>query len=75
MKEKDQGEPLTPEEIAWNMFAVENAIAQQRLEGLEPLPECIADMYRCARGEITTEEAIANLKRRYDRTGKPDTTP
>lgn len=40
-------------EIRLNLKAVENAVAQQRLEGLEAPPEVIEDMRRAARGEIT----------------------
>ena len=61
-------DPLTEEEIAANMFAVRNAIAQQRLEGLEPSPEVIGDLDRCARGQITIEEVIENICHRHDQT-------
>jgi len=30
------------QEIQWNLEAAENAIAQQRLEGLEPSPDLIS---------------------------------
>jgi hypothetical protein len=39
--------------------AMENALANQRLEGLEPDPQTIADSERWTRGEITIEEMIA----------------
>ena len=46
--------------ISRNLLAVENAIAQQRLEGLE-VPEDVAEeMKRAARGEIDIEEGIRN---------------
>jgi len=63
--------PLTEEEITANMFAVRISIAQQRLEGLEPSPEVIGDLERCARGEMTIEEVIENIRRRHDQTTKP----
>lgn len=44
--------------------AVEEAIASVRLEGLEPSPEAIADMYRMAVGEISIEEVIRRVKER-----------
>ena len=40
------------------MQAVENAIAQQRIECLEVPPDVIEDMKRAARGEISIEEGI-----------------
>ena len=36
------------QEILFNLKAVENAVAQQRLEGLEVPPEVIEDMKRAA---------------------------
>ncbi len=52
-----------------NLWAVENAIAQQRLEGLEPSQEVISDLERAARGEVTVKEVIANIGKRF-RNGK-----
>ena len=46
------------QKIKQNLRAVENAIAQQRLEGLEVPPDIIEEMKRAARGEIEIEEAI-----------------
>lgn len=46
------------------LWAIENAIAQQRLEGLEPSQEVVSDVHRVARGEITIEDAIANIGKR-----------
>jgi hypothetical protein len=46
------------------LWAIENAIAQQRLEGLEPSKEVVSDVHRVARGEITIEDAIANIGKR-----------
>ncbi len=48
-----------------NLKAVENAIAQQRLEGLEVPPEIVEEMNRAARGEIEIEEGIRNTIRRF----------
>lgn len=56
---------LNPEHIKRNLFAVENAIAQQRLEGLEVPPDVVEDMMRSARGEITIQEGISNTLRKF----------
>jgi hypothetical protein len=55
-----------PEEITKKkLWAIENAIAQQRLEGVE-LPEAfISDLHRAARGEITMEDVRANIGKRF----------
>jgi hypothetical protein len=53
------------QKISRNLKAVENAVAQQRLEGLEVPPEVIEDMKRAARGEIEIEEGIRNTVRRF----------
>jgi len=45
-------------------WAIENAIAQQRLEGLEPSPQVIADLRRVEQGEMTFAQVIANIKKR-----------
>ena len=43
---------LNEQDIHWNLKAVDNAIAQQRLEGLDVPLDVIADLKRAARGEI-----------------------
>ena len=48
-----------------NSWAIENAIAQQRLEGLEPSPAIIADLRRAEQGEIAISEVIANIEKRF----------
>jgi len=48
------------QKIRWNLQAVENAIAQQWLEGLVVPPEVIEEMKRAARGEIAIEDGIRN---------------
>ncbi|ANN65960.1 antitoxin VbhA family protein [Bordetella bronchialis] len=51
--------------LSWQRHrAVENAVASQRLEGLEVDAETIADMHRIADGEVTTEEIVEKVKRR-----------
>jgi hypothetical protein len=45
--------------------AIDNAIAQQRLEGLTVPPETIIDLERASRGEITTAQIIEKTIARY----------
>lgn len=47
--------------------AVENAIAQQTLEGLVVPEETIEDLHRYVRGEITIEECIAKALKKYQK--------
>jgi hypothetical protein len=47
--------------------AVSNAIASQRLAGLEPEAEFVVDLHRFARGECELNEALNNLKARFAR--------
>jgi len=51
--------------IRRNLKAVENAVAQQRLEGLAVAPAVVADMERAARGEIGIEEGIQNTREKF----------
>ncbi len=48
-----------------NLWAVENAVAQQRLEGLEPSQAVVFDLERAARGEISINDVIANIGKRF----------
>lgn len=48
-----------------NLWAVENAVAQQRLEGLEPSRAVVSDLERAARGEISVNDVIANIGKRF----------
>ncbi|MDL2321617.1 hypothetical protein LJC47_04670 [Desulfosarcina sp. OttesenSCG-928-B08] len=56
---------LSEQEIELNMRYVRNAIAQQRLEGLEVPEETVNDLKRVARGELTVEEGLRNVAIRY----------
>jgi len=60
-----------------NLQAVENAIVQQRLEGLEVPPDVAAEMKRAAKGEIDIEEGIRNtvLKFAHDKIQGPRPLP
>lgn len=53
------------QETRRNLKAVENAVAQQRLEGLVVPPEVIEDMQRAARGEIAIEDGIKMTYQRF----------
>ncbi len=53
------------QEIRFNLKAVENAVAQQRLEGLEVPSEVIEDMKRAARGEIEIADGIRNNYKKF----------
>jgi hypothetical protein len=45
-------------------FSIENAAAQQRLEGLTISPEALEDMRRVADDEMTTSQAIERVHAR-----------
>ena len=65
---KQQAEDFTmpsTQETRKNLKAVDNAIAQQMLEGLEVPPDVVEEMKRAARGEIEIEEGIRNTVRRF----------
>ncbi len=53
------------QKIRFNLKAVENAVAQQRLEGLEVPLEVIEDMKRAARGEIDIADGIRNTYEKF----------
>jgi len=59
-------ERIAERELELRMLTIENAVAQQELEGLKVSTETVADMLCVARGEITTEQAIANVHARLD---------
>ena len=54
----------TEQELAKRNLALENAIASQRLEGLEPDPQTIEDMQCVVRGEFGIEESLRRVKER-----------
>ena len=57
-------ERISEVELERRMLAVDNAVAQQELEGLTVSPEAVEDMRRVARGEMTAEQAVANVHAR-----------
>jgi hypothetical protein len=55
---------LTEQELAKRNIALENSIASQRIEGLEPDPKTIEDMQCVVRGEFGIEESLRRVKER-----------
>ena len=53
------------QEIRRNLKAVESAVAQQRIEGLEVPSDVIEQMKRAARGEIGIEEGIQKTRDKF----------
>ena len=53
------------QKIRQSLRSVENAVAQQRLEGLVVPPDIIEEMRLAAMGEIEIEEGIRNTVRRF----------
>ena len=53
------------------MRDVDEAIAQQELEGLKVSRATVEDMRRTTRGEITTEDVIRNIHTRLKQGGEP----
>lgn len=58
---------VTDQELAKRNLALENAIASQRLEGLEPDTQTIEDLKCVVRGEFGIEESIRCVKERIAR--------
>jgi hypothetical protein len=56
---------FSEQETRRNLKAVANAVAQQRLEGLDVLPEVIEAMQQAARGEIAIEDGIRNTYKKF----------
>ena len=56
---------LTEVEIQRNLYAVEDAVAQQELEGLKVPAETIEDMRKVARGEMSNHDLIRKLYSRF----------
>ena len=55
---------LTENEIAERRRHVSNAVANQRLEGVEPDAETMEDLERFASGELEFSDVLARLKER-----------
>jgi Antitoxin VbhA len=55
---------LSEQEQIQRQETVQNALASQRIEGLEPDAIVIEDAQKWSRGEITIDTAVANYKAR-----------
>jgi hypothetical protein len=56
---------LSEQQINFNLNAVDNAIAQQTLEGLTVSEDVIINLRKAARGEITVDECLKIELRKY----------
>ena len=54
----------TEQELAKRNMALENAIASQRLEGLEPDNQTLEDLKCVVRGEFDIKESLRRVKER-----------
>jgi hypothetical protein len=61
---KEESMKVTEQELAKRNMALENAIASQRLEGLEPDLQTIEDLKCVVRGEVGIEESLRRIKER-----------
>jgi len=59
--------PLAPEESAERRRAADNALASQKLEGLEPAPLIIAEVERYIVGELDLGDIIERYLDRVNR--------
>lgn len=64
MAVESDGPELTELEIAERRRAAENALASQRLEGLEPDPQVVAQVERVIVGELEIGNVIDAYKER-----------
>nr|3ZCB_B Chain B, ANTITOXIN VBHA [Bartonella schoenbuchensis] len=58
---------LSEEEIEYRRRDARNALASQRLGGLEPDPQVVAQMERVVVGELETSDVIKDLMERIKR--------
>ncbi|WP_375637007.1 MULTISPECIES: antitoxin VbhA family protein [unclassified Bartonella] len=58
---------LSEEEIKLRRIYAENALASQRLEGLEPDPKVVEQMERVIIGELETSDIITDYMERVRR--------
>ncbi|QEE08112.1 antitoxin [Bartonella kosoyi] len=58
---------LSEDEIKRRRFAAKNALASQRLEGLEPDPKVVEQMERVIIGELEISDVIKDLMERIKR--------
>lgn len=58
---------VAPAEVAARLGDLQDVLANQRLEGLEVDAETVAQLERVARGELTTDDVIADVHARIAR--------
>ncbi|WP_375670224.1 antitoxin VbhA family protein [Bartonella sp. PS7NMGDW] len=58
---------LSEEEIKLRRFAAKNALASQRLEGLEPDPKVVEQMERVIIGELEISDILKDYMERVKR--------
>ncbi|WP_273755021.1 antitoxin VbhA family protein [Bartonella sp. MM73XJBT.G] len=58
---------LSEEEIKRRRFAAKNALASQRLEGLEPDPKVVEQMERVIIGELEISDILKDYMERVKR--------
>jgi hypothetical protein len=63
--QKETQQMLSEQQINFNLNAVDNAIAQQTLEGLTVSEDVIINLRKAARGEITVDECLTMELRKY----------
>ena len=64
---------MNKNEVEKNLKAVENALAQQHLEGLSPSKQVISDLERVAHGEISISKVLKDIKQRLKNYQIPQT--
>jgi hypothetical protein len=57
---------ISEAELERRMLAVDNAVAQQRLEGLTVSEETVEDLRRSARGEVSIDQVIESIHARLN---------
>ena len=55
---------LNKNEVEKDLKALENALAQQHLEGLKPSKQVISELERVAHGEIALSKVLKDFKKR-----------
>lgn len=58
---------IAEQEQVARLAVVQNALASQRMEGLEPERQVLEDAHKWVRGEKTISQAIAEFKARLQR--------
>ena len=59
--------PNDPRSIEQRRWSMRQAIANCKIEGFEPDAEFLEESERIVRGEVTTEESIARIIKKYQK--------